>query len=425
MRGLWVLFLVLSAFSQLAWDQWQRHEVPENKPRVISDPPGARIYAHILTIQGSQRLPVGRSGQALQLPRQGLQWLELEAPGYLPKTLPKGDLNRERIPPQGAIALTPRWFFVPWLMAPGYWIAALGALVLLATGHRQARLQRLLDRSFEQGKALPGQEIGPYVVDSTLGSGGMARVYQVHLKADAREVRALKLLHAPGGGERFYREAKISLALRHPHLVAFYDYGEHQGRAYLVMEKVEGCTLDRAKLDLSGRLRCLSQVCQALQVLHDQGIVHRDLKPSNIMLTGSKALLMDFGIARSVHEQGLTLEGQAVGTPGYMAPEQILGEDPHWRADLYSLGVVLYECCSGGLPYQAETSFELLTKQLEQTPRPLEGQPPELCRLVMGLLERDPARRPGPAGELARQLESWSRQPEVYTAGSDPATPDR
>ncbi|MCW5872551.1 MAG: serine/threonine protein kinase, partial [Candidatus Eremiobacteraeota bacterium] len=237
-----------------------------------------------------------------------------------------------------------------------------------------------------------------------------ASVYEAYLQDEARERRALKLLHAPGGGERFLREARLSLQLRHPNLVAFYDCGEHEGRAYLVMEKVEGCTLDQAGLSLAGRLDCLGQICQALQALHDLGIVHRDLKPANIMVSGSKALLMDFGIARSLEEQQLTLPGQAVGTPGYMAPEQILGHEPAATADLYSLGVVLYECCSGKLPYQAETSFELLTKQLEQEPAPLQGPPAELCELTMALLSRDPGSRPGPPARLATQLREWSQR---------------
>lgn len=411
MRIVLILALILLVAGQALWDGWSRREPPQFGAWVACEPPFARLSAHVLTPDGIQVLPLGRGFQTLALPRQGLQWLELTAPGYLSYKLPRQDLVLAgRNPRNGSLNLTPRWFWVPLLNSPGYVLALLGGLALSAKITAEQRGRRRLALSFAQGKALPGQVIGPYVIAATLGRGGMATVYEAYLQDERRERRALKLLHAPGGGERFLREARLSLQLRHPNLVAFYDYGEHEDRAYLVMEKVEGKTLDQAGLSLPARLGCIAQVCQALQALHDLGIVHRDLKPANIMVSGSKALLMDFGIARQLQEQQLTLPGQAVGTPGYMAPEQILGQEPEPAADLYSLGVVLYECCSGKLPYQAETSFELLTKQLEQEPAPLQGPPPQLCALVMALLSRDPGARPGSAAHLAVLLGEWSQR---------------
>lgn len=403
--------MILLILAQFVGDSWMRRPPVGIGFWVASEPPWATAYAHILTIHpGQAPPPVGSGWQILQLPRQGLEQLSLRAPGFHDRVIAKQDVTNGRYPVTGVVSLKPRWFWLPWLLRPGY---TLGLLGLMAWGWRRHRLglrERRLETAFQQGKALPGQQIGPYVVDATLGQGGMARVYRVHLQDDERERRALKLLNAPGSGERFQREARLSVKLRHPHLVAFYDYGLYRERAYLVMELVEGQTLDRTGANLAARLTYLSQVCQALQVLHDQGIVHRDVKPSNIMVSGAKALLMDFGIARELDAQELTLPGQAVGTPGYMAPEQILGQALDIRADLYSLGVVLYECCCGSLPYQAETSFELITKQLEQEPKPLESGPFELRALVMRLLSRDPAARPGPAGELARQLAEWSQR---------------
>lgn len=406
-----VIGLALLVVSQALWDVWGRREPRQPGAWVACEPPAARLTAHVLTPSGVQALPLGRAFQIMPLPRQGLQWLELDAPGYLSQKIPKQDLVLDgRNPRTGSLNLTPRWFWIPLGQSPGYVLALLGGLALAWKQVRENQRQRRLDVSFAQGKALPGQKIGPYVIAETLGRGGMATVYEAFLQDERRERRALKLLHAPGGGERFLREARLSLQLRHPNLVAFYDYGEHEGRAYLVMEKVEGTTLDRAGLKLSDRIEYLSQICQALQALHDLGIVHRDLKPANMMVSGSKGILMDFGIAHSLQEQQLTLPGQAAGTPGYMAPEQILGQEPDPAADLYSLGVVLYECCSGNLPYQAETSFELLTKQLEQEPAPLHGPPAPLCTLIMALLSRDPAARPGPPVRLAAELREWSQR---------------
>ncbi len=414
MRMVLVIGLAMLIASQALWDVRRRREPQLIGTWVACEPPGARLTAHVLTPSGIQALPLGRAYQILALPRQGLQWLELDAPGYLTLKIPKQELALDkRNPGSGSLNLTPRWFWIPLAQTPGYVLALLGGLALAGEQLRERKRQRLLDQSFAQGKALPGQRIGPYEIAGALGRGGMATVYEAFLLDEHRERRALKLLHAPGGGERFLREARLSLQLRHPNLVAFYDYGEHEARAYLVMEKVEGKTLDQAGLNLPARLECLSQVCQGLQALHDLGIVHRDLKPANIMVSGSKALLMDFGIARSLQDPQLTLASQAVGTPGYMAPEQILGQEPDPAADLYSLGVVLYEACCGKLPYQAESSFELLSKQLEQEPAPLQGPPVELCQLVMALLSRDPAARPGPPSMLAIRLREWSQRVET------------
>lgn len=415
MRVGWLIFVLVSGFAQLGWELWQRRETSGGL-RVVCEPPGAQIFAHTLTAKGRQRLLAGRSGQPLNLPADGLQWLEVARPGYHPQTIQKKDLVGSRVPVQGAITLVPVAAWTPWLAFPGFWVAGVGAGVLAVQYQRSQRRRRWLHRNFQEGKAQPGQNIGPYTVVSTLGSGGMARVYEVFLRDDPRERRALKLLHAPGAGERFVREARISVGLRHPHLVAFYDYGEYEGRAYLVMEKVQGKTLDQCRgVGLSQQLLYLAQVAEALQVLHEQGIVHRDLKPSNIMVSGSKAILMDFGIARSIHEQQqVTMEGHAVGTPGYMAPEQILGQAPEVSLDLYAFGVVLYEICGGRLPYEAETSFELINKQLSDEPLPL-GQlkpqlPDGLVELTMNLLARQPELRPGPCSKVAESLRIWAER---------------
>ena len=415
MRKRWVIMAMLLGLGQLVWDLWQRRELEGR--RIVSEPPGAQVYYWTTTERGSRRYLAGKCGQPLHLPNTGIHYLDIELAGYKTKQIPGTDLGPGRYPMQGAIALVPKSAWVPWLAAPGYWLAGiLGAALLI--DHRRGRRRRTqLENAFAQGRALPGQKIGPYQVVATLGSGGMATVYEVFLQDAPHERRALKLLFRPGGGERFVREARLSVGLRHPNLVAFYDYGEFQGRAYLVMEKISGLTLDQAHLSLPQRLNYLSQVAQGLAALHEKSILHRDIKPSNIMISGPKALLMDFGIARSLHEQALTLEGQAVGTPGYMAPEQILGDEPGPAADLYSLGVVLYEACGGRLPYEAETSFELITKQLQLPPRPLQelrpDLPAELTELAMQMLGRDPLQRPSSAKQVSQQLRDWAQRLEA------------
>jgi serine/threonine protein kinase len=197
-----------------------------------------------------------------------------------------------------------------------------------------------------------------------LGRGGMGEVRLARQLALDRLV-ALKLIHAqkaddPSFAARFSREARLLARLKHPHIVAIHDFGEAQGRLFLVMELVEGSTLrkllESGTVSPSTALGTMRQLCDAVGYAHEQGIVHRDIKPENILLDSSgNVKIADFGLARllSQHQEqsALTQEGAILGTLRYMAPEQLAGiPDIDSRADVYSLGVVLYELLTGALP---------------------------------------------------------------------------
>ncbi|MFN4292393.1 MAG: protein kinase domain-containing protein [Permianibacter sp.] len=219
-----------------------------------------------------------------------------------------------------------------------------------------------------------------YRIVRTLGEGGMATVYLAIQENFQREV-ALKIMSpllARGDasyGERFLREARIVAQLNHPHIVAVYDVGVHDGQHYLAMEYVPGDDLKnrRFQLSLKQALTAVKQVALALEYAHKKGYVHRDIKPENVLLNedSSRAVLTDFGIARpSGTEGGLTQTGTAIGTPSYMSPEQALGKPLDHRTDLYSLGVVLYYLLVGEVPFTADSAVAVGIKHaVEPVPR--------------------------------------------------------
>ena len=250
----------------------------------------------------------------------------------------------------------------------------------------------------------------------------MGSVWRAADPALGRDV-ALKLLRpAPGTrrGERFLVEARAAAALVHPHVVRVHEVGDHQGTPYLVMDLVEGETL-RAWLDRSGPLplpqavRTVTALAQALAAAHALGIVHRDLKPENVLLPrGGGVLLTDFGLAR-VEEQGgarLTLTGELLGTPAYMAPEQVSGEtSQHGPAcDVHALGVLLYELLCGQCPFQGESFPELAAAIAGRAPTPPSrlrpGLDPGLDALCLACLAKRPEERPT-AAEVASRLAAW------------------
>jgi len=221
---------------------------------------------------------------------------------------------------------------------------------------------------------LIGRQLGDYLLEGLLGSGGMAEVYRARELALGREV-AIKVLpaslaHDRGYVERFREEAQRVAALQHPHIVPVYYYSEHDPLLYLVMPILKESLRDRLererRLDPSEAIRICQEIASALEAAHAQGLVHRDVKPENILLdaTGA-ALLTDFGIARDVSlarqggAQTLSGIGLPVGTPEYMAPEQLRNESVDARADIYALGAVLYELLAGRTPHEADTPYEM------------------------------------------------------------------
>lgn len=257
-----------------------------------------------------------------------------------------------------------------------------------------------------------------------IARGGMAEVWEAEDEILGRRV-AIKVLHrhlARDGVllERFRREAVAAARLMHPGIVATFDTGSEQGSAYIVMELVRGKNL-REVLDDSGRLTVpeavtiARQVADALDYAHKAGVIHRDIKPANILLVeddhnGIEVKVTDFGIAKAGYASGadLTRTGIVLGTPKYVSPEQIRGDQSDGRADLYSLGVVLYEMLVGAPPYSAASDMATAMAHLkERIPRPsstVRSIPGPLDRLVVDLLAKRPDRRIASAEELGRRL---------------------
>ncbi|MFN8633711.1 MAG: protein kinase [Chloroflexota bacterium] len=270
---------------------------------------------------------------------------------------------------------------------------------------------------------LIGQTLGQYQIEEQLGQGGMATVYRGLQPTLGRPVAVkvlpLSRLPDPTLPARFRREARLAANLLHPNIVPVYDFGEWQGHLYIVMALLSGGTLkDRmdGRMPLAATVLLIGQVAEALGYAHGQGIFHRDVKPTNVLLAASDwAMLGDFGIARALGETTqLTGPTNTIGTPTYMAPEQWMGGEIDGRADIYALGVVLYELLTGAPPFQATTPTGLMHQHL-QAPVPSlairrADLPAALDSVVQTALAKDPAQRFRHAGELKTALEAAARQ---------------
>ncbi len=259
-----------------------------------------------------------------------------------------------------------------------------------------------------------------YEILEELGSGGMGMVYKARDREldDDVAIKTLRrdLLQRDATMiERFKSEIRLARRISHRNIVRTHDFGEWKGLYYLTMEYVEGITVrelidTRGQLGISSTLAIGTQLAQALNVAHEQGVIHRDVKPQNLLLDEYGVLkVMDFGIARLAEgAKPITAVGVVIGTPAYMAPEQLLDGDVDARSDLYAAGVVLYECLTGRLPFEAPSPVSLIAKQLESKPPPpatLNADvPPALSSLVVRLLSRYAADRLRTAEELAHQL---------------------
>jgi serine/threonine protein kinase len=211
-----------------------------------------------------------------------------------------------------------------------------------------------------------GTSVGSYRLLSWIGRGGMSVVYLAVDLRTGNEV-ALKLLSPELAGneefrERFLRESRIALSIEHPNIVPVYEGGQDQGELYIAMRHVEGRHLgelirQEGRLDLEQTATILGQVAAALDTAHQVGLVHRDVKPGNILLgSGGEVFLSDFGLTKeALSASGFTATGQMVGTVDYVAPEQIRGDPLDGRADVYSLGCVLFECLTGHVPFSPGT----------------------------------------------------------------------
>ncbi len=253
-----------------------------------------------------------------------------------------------------------------------------------------------------------------YKIESELGRGGMGTVYRAHDSTLNRDV-ALKLMSntdlGTEGRSRLLNEAQTVAQLDHPNIVTVFDAGEFESKPYIVMQLIEGGTLyDQRPESLEETLNIVTQVCAALDYAHRRDVVHRDLKPENVAVSeNGTAKLMDFGLARSVTSR-MTSEGNIVGTVFYMAPEQAMGQELDGRADLYALGVMLYELTTGELPFVDDNPIAVITQHINAPVVPPRAKneeiPAYIDNLILKLMEKDPQDRLESAAAVLEILES-------------------
>ncbi len=269
------------------------------------------------------------------------------------------------------------------------------------------------------GSRLIGQMLGGCIVRKLVGRGGMGEVYLAHHRGLNRPV-AVKILPEnltaqPEFVQRFLREARSAAQLDHPNIVQVHDVGQRDGLYYIVMQFVDGQSLDdiltrRKKLPVKDAVTVVRKVAQALAAAHAKGIIHRDIKPANIMVTKEgRVKVMDFGLARPVNAS-LTMTGEVLGTPYFMAPEQAKGEELDGRSDIYSLGATFFYLLTGRNLFDGGTPFTVAMKHVQEDPPDLSAVdpkiPPAVCRIVARMLEKEPAKRPASMDEVVRELES-------------------
>jgi serine/threonine protein kinase/Flp pilus assembly protein TadD len=259
---------------------------------------------------------------------------------------------------------------------------------------------------------------GRYRVIEELGKGGMGKVYRV-LDTKLNEEVALKLIKPEIYSdrktlERFKNELKLARKVSQKNVGRMFDLGEEAGTHFITMEYVPGEDLKSSirrfgRLPVGKSVAIATQICEGLSVAHKIGIVHRDLKPSNIMIDKEgNVRIMDFGIARSTKDKGITGEGVIIGTPEYMSPEQVEGKETDQRSDIYSLGIILYEMVTGAPPFEGDTPFAVGVKHksdIPQDPRKINPQiPDDLGRLILQCLEKEKDKRPQTADDVLTTL---------------------
>ncbi|CAN0022110.1 unnamed protein product, partial [Phaeothamnion confervicola] len=319
---------------------------------------------------------------------------------------------------QGTFKLTATSSFVvakqlaidyPWV-PPLLALSAFVALGLKIGNHRTDQLRKLRSQRARTIEDNPDESmlslgLGGYRLIEILGRGGMATVYRGVPEAtlDRAQSVAVKVLHRDAlvqDWQRFQREVVIAKELVHPGIVGLIDYGDIDGKRFLVMECVEGGSLREAlPLSIDHSRRVIQEVCSALGYAHSKGITHRDLKPENIMLLPNGHIkVMDFGLAKSDNSTQLTATGTIMGTPAYMPPEQIKGATAHPKMDQYSLGVLAYELFTGSPPFQSDDPIQMIYAHLSEIPAPPTSRakvtlPSALDAVILKMLEKEPGDR--------------------------------
>src|SRR5271165_4781212 len=283
------------------------------------------------------------------------------------------------------------------------------------------------------------KRIGDYEILGVLGEGGMGKVFKVRNVISAR-IEAMKVLLPDLAGrqdlaDRFLREIKLLAGLNHPNIAALRTALTLNNQLVMVMEYVEGTTLatrlEQGPIPPADAVNYVDQVLGALSYAHRQKVIHRDIKPANMMLTPEGVVkLMDFGIARSGTDRGLTMTGTTMGSLYYMSPEQVKGQATDQRSDLYSLGVSLYELVTGERPFRADSDFSLMAAHLQQLPKPpievRSDLPAALNDIILMAIAKDPAQRFQTADAFRNALKSISGGlPTTVPAGTQSAAAAR
>ena len=287
----------------------------------------------------------------------------------------------------------------------------------------------------QKTEAKSGQKIGGCILERKLGEGGMGSVWEAHQISLDRKV-AVKILSPELSSdrefvERFKREARLVGRLQSPYIVQVYDTGAEEGIGYIVMERLQGMSLqdridDSGPLNESESLRILSEVSRGLAVAHAQGLVHRDIKPANIFLcSDGTTKILDFGIAHD-RLSDITRTGEILGTPNYMSPEHGCGKEVTEKSDLYALGSTIYAALTGTPPFRGGTPVAVLRMHIDEPPVPLRGIQPGLNELILSLMEKRASERPANADKVAEIAEKlrdgkppirWPRIPNQLVWG--------
>ena len=296
----------------------------------------------------------------------------------------------------------------------------------------------LTDHAVPTGEITPESQVkaalaNRFEILEEVGRGGMASVYKAVQKNLNRTV-ALKvihknLVHYKEFLERFHREAQLSASLNHPNIVTIYDQGSENGIHYISMEYLEGLDLhhlirDKGRLSTEESINIIAPVAEALDYAHNKGIIHRDIKSSNIIITSDgRAILTDFGIAHAVTATKLTQSGMIIGTPDYMSPEQAISGQVDAQSDLYSLGVVIYECITGDLPFKGETPvstiYKIINEKIEPVNKIVPDAPKWIGTVINKVLAKNKKNRFISGKEFSKALRAKQEQKEDFSASDN------